>query len=153
MRGYRVFYPMGFDDNGLPTERLVERELGIKAAATERSAFVAKCREVSDHAEEEYRSLWNRLGLSIDWEYSYRTIDDRSRKTAQKLLIDLYNRGRVYRKDAPTIWCPECRTALSQADLDDLDRETTFYTLALRWSVTWIPTSRGSRPDLPFRSG
>jgi valyl-tRNA synthetase len=129
MNGYRVFFPMGFDDNGLPTERLVERKLGITARQVGRSEFVAKCLEVSEQEEENYRSLWQRLGLSVDWSHTYRTIDRNSRQISQLSFIELYKNGLAYRKDAPTIWCPECRTAIAQAELDDLERETEFITL------------------------
>src|SRR3990172_4318411 len=67
MRGSNVFYPMGYDDNGLPTERLVERQLGVTAAEIGRRAFIEKCLQVSEQAEKDYQALWQRLGLSIDW--------------------------------------------------------------------------------------
>ncbi len=90
MNGKQVFYPMGFDDNGLPTERLVEKRLGVTAAKLGRQAFIQKCLEVSEEAEQDYRALWQRLGLSIDWRYTYRTIDDLSRRDAQLSFLDLY---------------------------------------------------------------
>jgi len=130
MRGHNVFYPMGFDDNGLPTERLVEKTRGVRAPEIGRAAFIQLCLEVSEEAERDYRTLWTRLGLSIDWRYSYRTIDERSRKTAQWSFIDFYRKGLAYRQEAPAIWCPECLTAIAQAEQNDLERETTFYTLA-----------------------
>jgi valyl-tRNA synthetase len=129
MRGCNVFYPMGFDDNGLPTERLVEKRLGKTAAEVGRQRFIESCLQVGLDAEIEYRELWERLGLSIDWRYSYRTIGTLARKTSQKSFIDLYQKGFAYLKDAPTNWCPECHTALAQADLNDLTRETEFITL------------------------
>ena len=132
MRDQAVFYPMGFDDNGLPTERLVERQTGLKAVEIGRKAFVEKCLEMSQTAEEEYRSLWQRLGLSIDWRFTYHTIDLCSRKTSQQSFLDLYRKGLVYRQQAPTLWCPECQTAIAQADVDDLERTTEFYTLNFR---------------------
>ncbi len=130
MNGHNVFYPMGFDDNGLPTERLVERALGIKAKEVGRTAFIEKCLEISEEAEKEYQELWTRLGLSIDWRYSYRTIDARSRRLAQLSFLDLFNKGLAYQDKAPSIWCPECQTAIAQAELDDLQRDTIFHTLA-----------------------
>jgi valyl-tRNA synthetase len=130
MNGYNVFYPMGYDDNGLPTERLVERRLGITASEVGREAFVEKCLEVSEEEEKNYESLWQRLGLSIDWRYTYRTIDELSQRTSQLSFLDLYRKGLVYHREAPSIWCPECRTAIAQAELDDLERESTFVTLA-----------------------
>jgi valyl-tRNA synthetase len=129
MRGHRVFYPMGYDDNGLPTERLVERQLGITATDIGRRKFIEKCLQVSEVAEVEYEALWKRLGLSIDWRYTYRTIDDLSRQTSQYSFLDLYQKGYVYQQEAPSIWCPECRTAIAQAELNDLDRGTEFVTL------------------------
>ncbi|HQE92357.1 MAG TPA: valine--tRNA ligase [Anaerolineae bacterium] len=130
MNGYNVFYPMGYDDNGLPTERLVEKWEGIRAVEVGREAFIERCLAVSEQAERDYQALWQRLGLSIDWRYTYRTIDAESRRISQLSFLDLYRKGLAYRKEAPAIWCPECQTAIAQAELNDLDRESTFYTLA-----------------------
>ena len=132
MNGCNVFYPMGFDDNGLPTERLVERWKGINPTQVGREAFIQQCLEVSKEAEKGYEGLWQRLGLSIDWRYTYRTIDDQARRISQQSFIDLYHKGLVYRNEAPAIWCPECRTAIAQADLDDLERTSEFITLAFK---------------------
>ena len=123
MRGYRVYYPMGFDDNGLPTERLVESRLGINARRIGRRAFIEKCLQLSEEMEADYRSLWQRLGLSIDWRYTYRTIDRRSQRISQKSFLDLYAQNLMYRKEAPTLWCPECQTAIAQAELNDLEKD------------------------------
>jgi valyl-tRNA synthetase len=130
MKGYNVFYPMGYDDNGLPTERLVERRLGVRAAEVGRAAFIEKCLEVSEEAERDYEALWQRLAHSIDWRYTYRTIDDLARRTAQLSFLDLYQKGLIYRREAPSIWCPECGTAIAQAELSDLERESTLVTVA-----------------------
>ncbi len=86
MRGENVFYPMGFDDNGLPTEQFVEKEYRIRAAEIGRQAFIERCLQVSVEAESEYRALWQRLGLSVDWRHTYRTIEPRSQKIAQHWL-------------------------------------------------------------------
>src|SRR5262249_48377410 len=106
MNGYTVFYPMGYDDNGLPPERLVEKLMGITAQGVGRAAFIEKCVEVSEEAEKDYQALWQRLGLSIDWRYTYRTIDEQARKTSQWSFLDLYKKDLAYRREAPTIWCP-----------------------------------------------
>ncbi len=148
MNGHNIFYPMGFDDNGLPTERLVERTLDIKAQDIGRAAFIAKCLAVSEEAEKDYEELWTRLGLSIDWRYRYRTIDDHSRRLAQQSFLDLLDRGLAYRKKAPAIWCPECQTAIAQAELDDLQRESTFYTLAFELEDGQTLPIATTRPEL-----
>jgi valyl-tRNA synthetase len=148
MRGHNVFYPMGYDDNGLPTERLVERTLGVTAAAVGREAFIAHCLAISAEAEQAYEALWQRLGLSIDWRYTYRTIDANARRSAQLSFIDLFAKGLAYRQMAPAIWCPECRTAIAQADLDDLERETTFTTLAFRLPDGATLPIATTRPEL-----
>jgi valyl-tRNA synthetase len=129
MNGYNVFYPMGFDDNGLPTERLVEKRMKITALQVGRQAFIQKCLETSEEAIKEYRALWERLGLSIDWRYSYRTIDPTSRREAQLSFLDLYQRGLIYRQQAPVIWCTECQSAFAQADVDDMERHSEYVTL------------------------
>jgi valyl-tRNA synthetase len=148
MNGYHVFYPMGYDDNGLPTERLVEKRLGIRATEVGRQAFIEKCLQVSVEAEKDYEALWQRLGLSIDWRYTYRTIDDLARRTAQLSFIDLYRKGLAYRQKAPAIWCPECRTAIAEAELSDLDRESAFYTLAFRLENGETLPIATTRPEL-----
>jgi valyl-tRNA synthetase len=139
---------MGFDDNGLPTERLVEKTRGVRAPEIGRAAFIQQCLEVSEETERDYRALWSRLGLSIDWRYTYRTIDERSRRTAQWSFIDLYLKGLAYRQEAPAIWCPECQTAIAQAELNDLERETTFYTLAFALEDSATLPIATTRPEL-----
>ncbi|MGD8807184.1 MAG: class I tRNA ligase family protein, partial [Chloroflexota bacterium] len=148
MAGDDVLYPMGYDDNGLPTERLVERELGIHAVDVGRQAFIEKCLEISEVAERDYRQLWQRLGLSIDWRHTYRTIDENTRRLSQRSFLDLYRRGLAYRRQAPAIWCPECQTAIAQAELDDLDRESEYVTLAFTLEDgTSLPIAT-TRPEL-----
>jgi valyl-tRNA synthetase len=129
MNGHNVFYPMGFDDNGLPTERLVESQIGECVNDFGRQAFIGECLQISEEIEKEYQELWRRLGLSIDWRYTYRTIDRNSRLIAQLSFLQLHQKGLIYRKEAPTIWCPECRTAIAQAELNDIDCLTEFLTL------------------------
>jgi valyl-tRNA synthetase len=148
MNGRNVLYPMGYDDNGLATERLVENLLGIRAAEIGRRSFIEKCLEVSEEAEKEYEALWRRLGLSIDWRYTYRTIDEESRRLSQLSFIDLYNKGLVYRRKAPTIWCPECKTAIAQAELMDLERPSAYVTLEFQLEDgTPLPIAT-TRPEL-----
>ncbi len=148
MNGYNVFYPMGYDDNGLPTERFVEKRLHITAPQVGRRNFIQKCLEVSEEAEKDYQALWQRLGLSIDWRYTYRTIDDLSRRTSQLSFLDLYRKGLTYRREAPTIWCPECHTAIAQAELNDLERESEFVTLAFGLESGETLPIATTRPEL-----
>lgn len=129
MRGFNVYYPMGYDDNGLPTDRLVEKRLGITAQQVGRQAFIEHCLQVSAEVEQEYQALWQRLGLSVDWRYTYRTIDENSRRASQLSFLLLYQKGLAYRRSAPAIWCPECRVSIAQADLNDLERESEFVTV------------------------
>jgi valyl-tRNA synthetase len=123
---------MGYDDNGLPTDRLVESQLGTRAVDIGRSNFIKQCLEISIEAEDEYQKLWQRLGLSIDWRYTYRTIDEDSRHIAQLSFLELYKRGLIYRQEAPTIWCPECLTAVAQAELDDLEEQSEFISIVFK---------------------
>jgi valyl-tRNA synthetase len=148
MRGDNVFYPMGYDDNGLPTDRLVEKHFGIRAIDLERKDFVEKCLQFSEEAEKEYQELWKRIGLSVDWRYSYRTIDARSRQISQQSFLDLFKKDLVYRKDAPTIWCPECQTAIAQAELNDLERDSEFFTLSFKLADGEILAIATTRPEL-----
>ncbi len=148
MRGANVYYPIGFDDNGLPTERLVEKRTGKTARELGREAFIAACLRASEEAQPEYRALWQRLGLSLDWGHMYRTIGDEARRLAQWSFLDLHRKGLTYRQDAPTIWCPQCQTAIAQAEVEDRERETAFYTLAFRFEDgTPLPIAT-TRPEL-----
>lgn len=148
MNGYNVFYPMGYDDNGLPTERLVERRHGVTVGDVGREAFIEKCLEVSAEVARGYEELWQRLGLSIDWRYTYRTIDERSRRAAQLSFLELYREGYIYRQQAPAIWCPECRTAIAQAELNDMERASEFLTLAFRREDEAVLPIATTRPEL-----
>lgn len=148
MNGRNVFYPMGFDDNGLPTERLVEKWENVTVAQIGRQAFIERCLAISEEAEKAYKALWQRLGLSIDWRYSYRTIDEQARRISQRSFVELFHAGRAYRQKAPTIWCPECQTAIAQAELDDLQRESVFYTLAFRLENGETLPIATTRPEL-----
>ncbi len=123
MRGERVFYPMGFDDNGLPTERFVEQKHGIKAADTPRAEFIRLCMEETKATAARYEDFWRQVGLSVDWSHTYSTIDRRCQATAQTSFIKLQEAGYIRRSRDPILWCVECRTALAQADIEDLERK------------------------------
>ncbi len=130
MRGERVFYPMGFDDNGLPTERYVEQAYGVRAVDMPRAEFVALCLTETRRTAGAYEDLWRRLGLSVDWTLRYSTIDARCQRTAQASFIKLYEAGYLRRAQDPILWCPEDRTSLAQADVEDLERTSRLYTIS-----------------------
>lgn len=129
MSGYNVFYPMGFDDNGLPTERYVEKQHKTKAHLHKRSDFINLCLEESHKVEKTFEELWKKMGLSIDWSKTYSTISKESQKTSQYSFIDLYKKGLVERRSEPALFCTTCRTSVAQAELDSLEVGTTFNTL------------------------
>ncbi|MEM7028782.1 MAG: valine--tRNA ligase [Chloroflexota bacterium] len=148
MRGYNVYYPMGYDDNGLPTERLVEQHRKIRAQDVGRQAFIDACLATSHDIEAQYEQLWQRLGLSVDWNYTYSTINTESRRIAQWSFLDLYRKGLVYRASAPTIWNPIMKTAIAQAELADLERETRFLTIRFRLANGETLPIATTRPEL-----
>ncbi len=148
MNGRDVFYPMGYDDNGLPTARFVARRLGISLADISYDVLADKCLQAGAEMQQEYETLWRRLALSVDWHHTYRTIEPRSQRLSQHSFLDLYRRGLAYRRKAPTIWCPECGTAIAQAELNDLDRDTMFYTVAFQGQDSTVLPIATTRPEL-----
>ena len=124
MQGFNVFYPMGFDDNGLPTERFVEKKYNINKNKITRQEFVKLCLQETDVGIKTYKKLWDSLGISVDWNLSYSTINKICQRISQKSFIDLYNKKRALRKAEPIIWCVHCQTALAQADLEDLEKSS-----------------------------
>ncbi|MFP4006293.1 MAG: class I tRNA ligase family protein, partial [Candidatus Hadarchaeia archaeon] len=122
--GYNVFFPVGYDDNGLPTERYVEEELGIKREDVGREKFIEKCMDASEKLEKKMTEIYDRIGMSWDWDTFYRTIGDRAMETAQRSFLELYEDGRLYRRDEPTLWCPYHETSLAQATVEDKERNT-----------------------------
>ena len=150
MRGKTVFYPVGWDDNGLPTERRVQNALGIRCEPSlpydpsfeppavpdpkrpvpvSRRRFIELCQRVVAADEEVFATVWRRLGLSVDWSLQYSTIDERSRRTAQLGFLRDLARGDAYRADAPTLWDVDFRTAVAQAELEDREVDGAWHTL------------------------
>src|SRR5690554_5211399 len=144
MCGLNIFYPMGWDDNGLPTERRVQNyfhvrcdpsvayEPGLKLEQASdkqiknepplwvsRQNFIELCHRVTQEDEKAFMALWRRLGLSVDWSLEYATIGDRARHLAQLSFLDLWEKGHVYSVEAPTMWDVDFHTAVAQADVVD----------------------------------
>ncbi|HET8867291.1 MAG TPA: class I tRNA ligase family protein, partial [Agrococcus sp.] len=156
MRGKHVFYPMGWDDNGLPTERRVQNYYGVrvdptlpydpdftppqeggdnkgsKAAAQlpiSRRNFIELCERLTEEDEEKFEHLWRTLGLSVDWQQSYRTISDDARRTSQLAFLRNLERGEAYQSLAPTLWDIDFRSAIAQAELEDRDQQAAYHTI------------------------
>jgi valyl-tRNA synthetase len=141
MRGYEVFYPMGWDDNGLPTERRVQNYFGVRCdpslpfdpafdvstlerpddapVAVSRPNFIDLCTRLTAEDEKAFEMLFRRLGLSVDWEQTYTTIGEVSRRASQRAFLRLVRRGLAYTADAPTMWDVDFRTAVAQAEIED----------------------------------
>ena len=148
MLGDHVYYPMGFDDNGLPTERFVEKTIKRKATEMGREAFIAACLELTQQTEDRFEQLWRRLSLSVDWRYRYSSISAEARRVAQWSFIQLHQHGLTYTQLAPTLWCPECQTAIAQAEVNDATLPAQFTTLAFRLSDGGILPIATTRPEL-----
>ena len=156
MAGFEVFYPIGWDDNGLPTEKRVQNYYGVRGDASlhyvegfepphrgdaksikaadampiSRQNFIELCDELTVKDEEAFESLFVRLGHSYDWDISYRTIDDRSRATAQRAFLRNVSRGEAYQAEAPGLWDVTFQTAVAQAELEARDYPGHFHRVA-----------------------
>lgn len=124
MKGMNIFYPMGFDDNGLPTERLVEAKRKVRASSMNREEFIAICQDVVEVEEAKFHDLFNRIALSVDWNIEYRTISPISCKISQMSFLDLIQKEQIYRDSQPMLWDPVDQTALAQADIEDHEKTT-----------------------------
>ena len=153
MSGKAVFYPMGWDDNGLPTERRVQNYYGVtcdpsvaydpaftppfrgdppkdhKPVAISRPNFIELCNELTHEDEKVFEELFRRLGLSVDWSLLYTTIEDRSRRVSQRAFLNNLARGEAYSQEAPTLWDVDFDTAVAQAELEDRERPGAYHTL------------------------
>jgi valyl-tRNA synthetase len=148
MDGFRVFYPMGFDDNGLATERFVEKKNKTKAHLMKRSEFIKLCLDESHAAEQDFEKLWRAMGLSIDWTKTYSTIAPNVRKVSQLSFIKLYNKGLIDYKEEPSLYCTTCQTAVAQAELDSHEVGTTFNDIAFTTQSGEKLTIATTRPEL-----
>ena len=126
LRKYNIFYPFGFDDNGLPTERLVEKEQGKKAHEIGREKFSKLCYETTDKYESNFQDLFSKMGVSTDWNIHYKTVSPSTIKISQESFLDLIAKGHCYHKESPALWCNECLTSIAQAELETKTIKTTF---------------------------
>jgi valyl-tRNA synthetase len=144
MLGKNVFYPFGTDNNGVATERLIEKIKKVKAKHMERGKFVKLCLDtVKKELIPIYVGDMKRLGLSCDFSLFYDTIDNHSQKISQNSFIELYEKGREYRKDAPTMWCPTCETGISQVECQDKEMDSFFNDIVFK-----VKDKNGKEEDL-----
>ncbi|HUW44040.1 MAG TPA: valine--tRNA ligase [Bacillota bacterium] len=123
--GRNVYFPPGYDDNGLPTEKYVEEKLGIQKSKTNRAEFRKICLKESEKIEKVYtENVFKKLGHSYDWDLLYTTISPEAQKVSQTAFLKLVKKGDCYRSKEPVIWCPHHETALAQAEVEDLGRKT-----------------------------
>lgn len=168
MRGKEVFYPMGWDDNGLPTERRVQNFFGVRCDPSlpydpdlsppdspgkhqlpiSRRNFIELCERLTAEDEKAFEDLWRKLGLSVDWTMTYQTIDADARAASQRAFLHALGRGEAYIAEAPTLWDVTFRTAVAQAELEDRERPGAFHQLAFhRPDGTRIEVAT-TRPEL-----
>ena len=155
MRGRSVWYPMGWDDNGLPTERRVQNYFGVRCdpslpytpnltppvegtalpkgqnpISVSRPNFVELCHRLTVTDEAAFEAVWRRLGLSVDWSATYTTIGERAQRVSQRAFLRLLAAGEAYNAEAPTLWDIDFRTAVAQAELEDRERQGAYFKLA-----------------------
>src|SRR3989338_7453905 len=124
MLGKNVFYPFGTDDNGLATERLIEKMKNVKGQFMKRKEFVKLCLDTLKEIRPDFVQDWKSIGLSADFDIFYTTINEHCQRISQKSFLGLYKAGRIYRKRSPFMWCPECQTAIAQVELKDSERDS-----------------------------
>lgn len=127
-----VFYPFGTDDNGLPTERFVEKINNVRSKDMSRAAFIELCLKTLKETTAGFVQDWKDIGLSADFKLYYSTIDKPTQKVSQKSFIDLYKQGDIYESSFPTLWCPEDQTTVAQAELEDKELPSLFSTLKFK---------------------
>lgn len=148
MKGKNVFYPIGFDDNGLPTERLVEKVKNVRGANMERREFQKLCYEVVDEAEEEFFDLFSSIALSVDSSQKYQTISNDTQTISQLSFLDMFDKNDIYRKLQPCLWDPVDRTALAQADVCDSEIPGKMYDIAFKSESGEQLVIATTRPEL-----
>jgi valyl-tRNA synthetase len=169
MGGHRVFYPIGWDDNGLPTERRVQNVFGVRCdpavpydpslvapqqpetrppgnheIPVSRRNFIELCQRLTALDERAFEDLWRRVGLSVDWSLLYTTISTDARRVSQRAFLRNLARGEAYRAEAPTLWDVTYQTAVAQAELEDRDYPGAFHRISFHGPAgpVWIETTR-----------
>jgi valyl-tRNA synthetase len=148
MKGFNVLQPLGTDDNGLPTQMLIEKTKKVRAHQMDRKEFRKLCYDtLNNELKPKYISDWKKLGISCDYEITYSTVDKHCQRISQKSFLELYEMGRAYRKEAPAMWCPKCGTAISQVECEDKEVETFFNDIIFKTKDQDL-TIATTRPEL-----
>ncbi len=148
MTGHNVFYPFGFDCNGLATERFVEKKHNTNVSKLGREKFIDLCLSTTEEMKVKFVHLWRMMGLSAELEKTYSTIAPDVQKIAQESFIDLVKKDYAYIKSEPALYCTQCRTTVAQAELDDIEQATTFYDIAFETTHDEKIVIATTRPEL-----
>ncbi|PLW80510.1 valine--tRNA ligase [Candidatus Woesearchaeota archaeon] len=152
MKGFEVFYPFGTDDNGLPTIKLVQKELKLDVKKMSRAEEIKVCLDYVNEHRAEFIQDWKDLGMSCDFDYTYSTIDEDSRRLSQRTFIDLYNKGLIKRRKGPIMWDRVFQSAIAQAELEDETRKAylNYVKAKIEGSVNTYVIYATTRPELCF---
>jgi len=148
MLGKNVLYPFGVDDNGLATERMIEKMKNVKGQFMPRQEFVKLCYTTVEEIRHDFVQDWKRIGVSADFNIFYSTINKHSQKISQRSFVQLHKMKRIYRKRAPFVWCPECQTAIAQVEMKDSERESKMVYMKFDTSLGEQITIATTRPEL-----
>lgn len=149
MKNFNVYFAPCFDNNGLPTEKYVEEKFNISKERTTKEEFRKLCREESKKIEKEYANkVFRKLGHSYDWSLLYTTIDKEAQEVAQTSFIDLIEKGDCYRSKEPVLWCPKHQTALAQAEIEDMQRNSILYYIDFNLEKNKKVSIATTRPEL-----
>lgn len=146
--GYNVRYPFCLDDNGLPTERLVEKEKRVSGRNMSLEDFIARCHEVVQEFTPKYIGLFEKLGFSMDMDLIYSTIAEKSQRLSQSTFIDFLKRGLIYQEYSPALYCPECHTSVAQAEMEDKKLNSVFYDIVFKNEKDENIVIATTRPEL-----
>ncbi len=147
MRGRNVFFPFGTDDNGLPTERLVEKSRNIRSTTMSREEFVRLCSQFIEEEKPKFIQAWKSIGMSADFKRSYSTINRHCQITSQASFIELFHKGRIYQQESPISWCVTCQTAIAQAEFENVEMTSHFNDVVFRCGGNDLVIST-TRPEL-----